>query len=138
MELGGGRNVFRMKKLFSTTLTSDHKVLILRVEEQVEGQGDLILSFPRYCTRLIGLRFATALKVAVPTKDSEMANSKVDRNVSIMETEFGTRCLITDTAADYYLDKSRRRKEYTIPEDSYSRWCGGADGFDLFTERFNE
>lgn len=67
-----------------------------------------------------------------------MANSKVDRDSDYMESQFGTKCLITDTYADYYLEKAKKQKEYSIPSDSYSRWCGGANGFDLFTERFHE
>lgn len=67
-----------------------------------------------------------------------MANSPVDRNASMMEADFGTKCLITDLAADKYLDRVKTKKEYTIPQDSYSRWCGGANGFDLFVERIHE
>jgi hypothetical protein len=85
------------------------------------------------------VRLATALKVAVSfNNDSKMANSKVDRDSSYMESQFGTKCLITDSASNYYLERAGKQKQYTIPEDSYSRWCGGANGFDLFTERLNE
>jgi hypothetical protein len=55
-----------------------------------------------------------------------------------MEADFGTKCLITDLAADKYLDRAKNKKDYAIPQDSYSRWCGGANGFDLFVERIHE
>jgi hypothetical protein len=40
-----------------------------------------------------------------------MANSPVDRNESLMEEDFGTKVLITDLAADKYLEHSRKQKE---------------------------
>ncbi len=55
-----------------------------------------------------------------------------------MQELHGTRCLITDPASDKYLDQAKKRPQYVIPEDSYSRWCGGANGFDLFVERVQE
>jgi hypothetical protein len=42
--------------------------------------------------------------------------------------------LITEQASDYLLRKLR----YKVPEDRYSRPCGGAGGFDDFVERWHE
>ena len=66
-----------------------------------------------------------------------MANSKVDRDEKQMFVEHGTKCLITDPIADKYLQKAKA-KQYSIPEDRYSRPCGGAGGFDDFVERMHE
>lgn len=84
------------------------------------------------------MRFATALKVAVVTYSFKMAISPTDKNPAIMQELHGTRCLITDPAADRYLERAKKKAQYTIPQDSYSRWCGGANGFDLFVERVHE
>ena len=54
-----------------------------------------------------------------------------------MFVEHGTKCLITDPIADKYLQKAKA-KQYSIPEDRYSRPCGGAGGFDDFVERMHE
>ena len=42
--------------------------------------------------------------------------------------------LITEVASDKYLKKAT----YDIPDDRYSRPCGGAHGFDDFVERWHE
>jgi hypothetical protein len=67
-----------------------------------------------------------------------MAISPTDKNTAIMQELHGTRCLITSPSSDKYLDQAKKRPQCVIPEDSYSRWCGGADGFDLFVERVHE
>lgn len=67
-----------------------------------------------------------------------MAISPTDKNPAIMRELHGTRCLITDPTSDKYLSQAKKRPQYVIPEDSYSRWCGGANGFDLFVERVHE
>lgn len=67
-----------------------------------------------------------------------MAILPTDENSAIMRELHGTRCLITNPSSDKYLRQAEMRKEYVIPEDSYSRWCGGAAGFDLFVERIHE
>lgn len=61
-----------------------------------------------------------------------MANSPVDKNSEIMQEQFGTRVLITDLAADKYLDRSPKHGT-----ERYSKWCGGRDGFDDFAERLH-
>jgi hypothetical protein len=40
-----------------------------------------------------------------------MANSPVDKNAKIMNAEHGTKCLITDQKADYYLALSAKKQE---------------------------
>ena len=39
-----------------------------------------------------------------------MANSPVDRNEKIMEKENGTKCLITDPKADFYLARHKEQE----------------------------
>jgi len=39
-----------------------------------------------------------------------MGNSRVDRNEKIMEQDHGTKCLITDQKADYYMNQYAREK----------------------------
>lgn len=72
-----------------------------------------------------------------------MANSPNPDFISeIMETEFGTRVLITNSQADVYLARAANAKkkvnEETVDPDIYSRWCGGAGGFDVLVERFED
>ena len=61
-----------------------------------------------------------------------MALNPVDRNAELMQQEHGTRVLITDLAADKYLEKSSKHGT-----ERYSKWCGGKDGFDDFAERLH-
>lgn len=61
-----------------------------------------------------------------------MANSPTDTVPSMMQEDFGTRCLITDVKADAYMRKSERHGK-----ERYSRWCGGKDGFDDYCERLH-
>jgi len=49
-----------------------------------------------------------------------------------MFADHGTRCLITDTAADKYLDRAKKHGT-----DRYSKWCGGKGGFDDYAERLH-
>ena len=65
-----------------------------------------------------------------------MAINPTDYDPDYMRGQFGTKCLITSTSADKYLDQARKKS--TVPEDSYSRWCGGKNGFDLYVERVHE
>lgn len=50
--------------------------------------------------------------------------------------------LITETDSEKYLKqyKQLKKKEeiYDLPEDRYSRPCGGPGGFDDFVERWHE
>ena len=64
-----------------------------------------------------------------------MAVSPVDKNSSLMQEDFGTVVLITDPAADRYLAKAAKQRQCSIPEDRYSRPCGGRGGFDDYCER---
>ena len=57
---------------------------------------------------------------------------QVDRNTEIMFAEHGTKCLITDPAADRLLAKAAKHGK-----ERYLRWCGGKDGFDDFCERMH-
>jgi hypothetical protein len=54
----------------------------------------------------------------------------------MMQEDFGTVVLATSPIADKYLQKAKP-KQYSIPEDRYSRPCGGSGGFDDFCERMD-
>jgi hypothetical protein len=56
----------------------------------------------------------------------------------MMKGDFGTNVLITSPEADKYLRKARLKKYQDVPEDRYSRPCGGKNGFDDFIERWHE
>lgn len=62
-----------------------------------------------------------------------MALNPVDRNTSMMKEDFGTRVLITDVAADRYLEKSRKEKE---TQKKFTEFCGGKGGWSDFTEHW--
>lgn len=66
-----------------------------------------------------------------------MANS--DRNIDLMKEDFGTVCLITDRASEYFLNKSKCSdcQCKKVPENRYSRPCGGKGGFDDYVERWH-
>lgn len=49
-----------------------------------------------------------------------------------MQENFGTKVLITDPAADIYLNQAAKHGNIR-----YQRWCGGKDGFDDFCERMH-
>ena len=63
-----------------------------------------------------------------------MALKPVDRNEKIMEQEFGTRVLITDLAADKYLEKARKENPQ---QKKFSEFCGGKGGWSDYTERWH-
>jgi hypothetical protein len=65
-----------------------------------------------------------------------MAIHPTDFNSEIMRAEHGTVVLATSPIADQYLAKARD-KQYNVPTDRYSRWCGGKGGFDDFAERLH-
>ena len=46
--------------------------------------------------------------------------------------------LITEISSEKYLTKVKKTKKYEVPDDRYSRPCGGAGGFDDFVERWHE
>ena len=60
----------------------------------------------------------------------------------IMEQDFGTKVLITNSQSDVYLSQIAKAKkkvnEDTVDPDIYSRWCGGAGGFDVLVERLED
>lgn len=62
-----------------------------------------------------------------------MALSPVDKSQEFVRSGM---TLITDQASDRLLAKSN--KKYDIPDDRYSRPCGGSGGFDDFVERWHE
>ena len=66
-----------------------------------------------------------------------MAIKKVDTVPAMMQEDFGTVVLVTSPIADKYLQKAKV-KQYSVPEDRYSRPCGGKGGFDDFVERWHE
>lgn len=63
-----------------------------------------------------------------------MALKPVDRNEKIMEKEFGTRVLITDLAADKYLEKAKKED---VNQKKFSEFCGGKGGWSDYTERWH-
>ena len=66
-----------------------------------------------------------------------MAIKKIDTVPAMMQEDFGTVVLVTSPIADKYLQKAKA-KQYSVPEDRYSRPCGGRGGFDDFVERWHE
>ena len=63
-----------------------------------------------------------------------MALSPVDKSKDFIKSGMK---LITDQASDKLLSKLIK-VEYKLPDDRYSRPCGGAGGFDDFVERWHE
>jgi hypothetical protein len=63
-----------------------------------------------------------------------MANLPVDKNSSMMEEDFGTRVLITDPAADKYLDKAAKENS---EQEKFKKFCGGKGGWSDYTERWH-
>jgi hypothetical protein len=64
-----------------------------------------------------------------------MAISPTDKGNEFMESGM---TLITQISSEKYLQKVKKTKEYEIPNDRYSRPCGGSGGFDDFVERWHE
>jgi hypothetical protein len=60
-----------------------------------------------------------------------MATSPIDKSEEFKNSGM---TLITELSSEKYLKKLK----YKIPEDRYSRPCGGANGFDDFVERWHE
>ncbi len=63
-----------------------------------------------------------------------MALNPVDRNTELMQQEHGTRVLITDLAADKYLEKAA--KEYPT-QKKFTEFCGKQNGWYDYTERWH-
>lgn len=60
-----------------------------------------------------------------------MAKSPTDKSLEFIQSGM---TLVTEQSADKLLKKAK----YKVPEDRYSRPCGGAGGFDDFVERWHE
>jgi hypothetical protein len=58
-----------------------------------------------------------------------------DNVPSMMQEDFGTKVLITDLAADYYLQKAAKENP---SQKKFTEFCGGAGGWDDFCERMGE
>jgi hypothetical protein len=65
-----------------------------------------------------------------------MAIHPTEFDSNYMYQEHGTKVLATSPIADLYLDKAKAR-QYNVPDDRYSRWCGGKGGFDDYAERMH-
>ncbi len=64
-----------------------------------------------------------------------MANSpNPDRNESLMQKDFGTKVLITDLAADRYLEKAHKDNP---SQKKFTEFCGKQNGWDDYTERWH-
>ena len=63
-------------------------------------------------------------------------NPNPDYDPSQMQSEFGTKCSITNPIADKYLELARK-KQNEPPADRFSRPCGGKGGFDDYVERWH-
>ena len=63
-----------------------------------------------------------------------MAISPVDKNSSLMQEDFGTVVLITDPAADKYLDRASKEDP---TQKKFTEFCGKKNGWDDFTERWH-
>jgi hypothetical protein len=57
-----------------------------------------------------------------------------DNVPSMMQEDFGTKVLITDFAADRYLEKAHRENP---TQKKFTEFCGGAGGWSDFTERWH-
>jgi hypothetical protein len=68
-----------------------------------------------------------------------MANSPIDKSQDFIQSGM---TLITELSSERYLKLVQKTKNlsknYKIPENRYSRPCGGAGGFDDFVERWHE
>jgi hypothetical protein len=63
-----------------------------------------------------------------------MALNPVDRNASLMQETTGARVLITDLAADRYLEKAAKEDPN---QKKFTEFCGKQNGWDDFTERWH-
>jgi len=71
-------------------------------------------------------------KFYVTLHRQQMALNPVDRNAPLMQETTGAKVLITDRAADRYLEQAAKHGT-----ERYSRWCGGKDGWDDYAERLH-
>jgi hypothetical protein len=57
-----------------------------------------------------------------------------DNVPSMMQEDFGTKVLITDLAADRYLEKARKEDP---TQKKFTEFCGKQNGWDDYTERWH-
>jgi hypothetical protein len=57
-----------------------------------------------------------------------------DNVPSMMQEDFGTKVLITDLAADRYLEKARKEDP---TQKKFTEFCGKKNGWDDYTERWH-
>lgn len=67
-----------------------------------------------------------------------MGRASVDRDSKYMYQMWGTTNLITDYWSLPHKTEDPEDPKYDIPEDRYSRPCGGSGGFDDYVERWHE
>ena len=63
-----------------------------------------------------------------------MALKPVDRNASLMQETTGAKVLITDLAADRFLEKAKKEDP---SQKKFTEFCGGKAGWNDFTERWH-
>ena len=63
-----------------------------------------------------------------------MALKPVDRNASLMQETTGAKVLITDLAADRFLEKAKKEDP---GQKKFTEFCGGKKGWNDFTERWH-
>lgn len=63
-----------------------------------------------------------------------MALKPVDRNASLMQETTGAKVLITDLAADRYLERAKKENPH---QKKFTEFCGGKEGWNDFTERWH-
>lgn len=63
-----------------------------------------------------------------------MALNPVDRNASLMQETTGARVLITDLAADRYLERAAKENPN---QKKFTEFCGKQNGWDDYTERWH-
>lgn len=63
-----------------------------------------------------------------------MALNPVDRNASLMQETTGARVLITDLAADRYLERAAKENPN---QKKFTQFCGKQNGWDDYTERWH-
>ena len=57
-----------------------------------------------------------------------------DKVPSMMQEDFGTKVLITDLAADRYLEKAAKENPN---QKKFTEFCGKKNGWDDYTERWH-
>ena len=63
-----------------------------------------------------------------------MANTPIDKVPAMMQEDFGTVTLITDRAADKYLEQAHKERS---TQKKFTKFCGGAGGWSDYTERWH-